>query len=363
MPRKWLAAFGASATGARLERMQRSPHYARGTFHNPVSTQSVQPSGFWSTMAMWMLGREQRVPKHPLPFLTVTRDDVLAPPASGLRARWLGHASTLLDLDGQRILIDPVWATRCSPFKHVGPKRFHPPPLPLDQLPSLDAVLISHDHYDHLDMDVVRALAPTGVRFITALGVGAHLEAWGVAGDRITELDWGESTVLGNSRLTALPARHFSGRYVDDRNATLWASWAIVGPTHRVFYSGDSGYFDGFRAIGAAYGPFDMTLIAIGAYGPTWPDIHITPEEAIAVHQDVGGRLLVPVHWGTFNLAIHSWTEPGERLLTAARQANIHLALPRPGESVDVASPPTQVWWRTVRSHHPATLTQQTTHA
>jgi len=212
----------------------------------------------------------------------------------------------------------------------------------------LDAVLISHDHYDHLDMSVVRALAPTGVRFITTLGVGAHLEAWGVSPDRITEMDWGDETTVGSVRLVALPARHFSGRSLGDRNTTQWASWALLGPMHRVYYSGDSGYYDGFRAVGEQYGPFDMTLIAIGAYGPTWPDIHITPEEAVAVHRDVRGGLLVPLHWGTFNLAIHSWTEPGERLVTAARHANVSIALPRPGEAVELRTPPTQLWWRRV---------------
>lgn len=354
MSRKWLASFGASATGPRLHRMQQSPQYAGGTFHNAVSTETVQRAGFFSTMAKWLLGREEREPKHALPYVSVTREEASQRPVSGLRARWLGHATTLLDLDGARLLIDPVWATRCSPFTHVGPKRFHPPPLPLADLPALDAVLISHDHYDHLDRSVMRALAATDVRFITTLGVGAHLEAWGIAGHRITELDWGDQTALGALQITALPARHFSGRSLRDRNETLWASWALVGPSHRVYYSGDSGYYDAFHPIGAHYGPFDLTLIAIGAYGPTWPDIHITPEEAVAVHLDVQGGLMIPVHWGTFNLAMHSWDEPGERLVAAARANNVRLALPRPGESVELDHIPTQLWWRRPASHRAA---------
>jgi L-ascorbate metabolism protein UlaG (beta-lactamase superfamily) len=258
----------------------------------------------------------------------------------------MGHASSLLEIDGHRILIDPMWSARCSPFVHIGPRRFYPPPIALADLPALDAVVLSHDHYDHLDFATVQRLAHTGVRFVTSLGVGAHLDAWGVAAERITELDWEETTEVAGLQITALPARHFSGRRFRDTNTTLWSSWSIAGRTHRVFYSGDSGYFDGFRDIGIRYGPFDLTLMAIGAYGPTWPDVHMTPEEAVHAHRDVRGHVLMPVHWGTFNLAFHGWQEPADRLLATAQGTDLVLVMPRPGERVEPTTPsPVERWW------------------
>lgn len=297
------------------------------------------------------------MPPAPLPIRPLTRADVAAPPASGLRATWLGHATALLDVDGARVLVDPVWGERASPSALVGPKRFHPPPLALADLAPLDAVVVSHDHYDHLDMAAVRALAANPAqaraRFFVPLGVGAHLERWGVAPGRVTELDWGESARVGALTLTATPARHFSGRGVGDAvgrgNPTLWASWVIAGPAHRVFFSGDTGPFDGLADVGARHGPFDLTLIKVGAYGPTWPDIHLTPEQAVAAHGLLGGRVLLPIHWGTFNLAFHAWDEPAERVLSAARTAGVTLVLPRPGQPVEPAAPPpVDAWWRAV---------------
>jgi L-ascorbate metabolism protein UlaG (beta-lactamase superfamily) len=205
-----------------------------------------------------------------------------------------------------------------------------------------------------LDRGVVRALAAdpaqAHTRFIVPLGVGAHLEKWGIDAARITELDWSESTRLGALTITATPARHFSGRGLT-RNHTLWASFSIAGPAHRVFHSGDTGPFAGFPAIGAQHGPFDLTLIKIGAYGETWPDIHLTPEQAVDAHAQLRGSTLLPIHWGTFNLAFHAWDEPAERVVAAAGAGGARLVMPRPGESIEPASaPPVQPWWRRVRA-------------
>jgi L-ascorbate metabolism protein UlaG (beta-lactamase superfamily) len=222
--------------------------------------------------------------------------------------------------------------------------------LPLAELPSLEAVILTHDHYDHLDMAVMRFLAASplhrATRFITALGVGAHLERWGVGEDRISELDWGDSVRVGTLTITATPARHFSGRTLK-RNRTLWASWVVAGPEHRVFHTGDTGYFEAVNHIGSEHGPFDVNLIKIGAYAPEWPDIHLTPEDALRLHAMLGGRLLLPIHWGTFNLAFHSWNEPPERLLAAVGAAAVRLVVPRPGERVEPIDPqPVVPWWR-----------------
>jgi L-ascorbate metabolism protein UlaG (beta-lactamase superfamily) len=267
-----------------------------------------------------------------------------------LHVTWFGHASSLVEIDGARVLIDPVWSERCSPSRLAGPHRLHRAPIELADLPSLDAVVISHDHYDHLDMATIQWLAAERTApFLVPLGVGAHLEKWGVPLDRIIELDWDEETTVGPIRFVATPAQHFSGRRIAKRNYTLWASWVIAGPTHKVFYSGDTGYFDGFARIGAEYGPFDATLVQIGAYDPSWPDIHMTPEEGVSTHLDVRGGLLIPVHWGTFVLAFHPWAEPVDRAWKESKARGVTLAVPRPGERVDVSDPPAvDGWWQTL---------------
>ena len=350
----WLDALGAAPTGERLARIQRSPNYRDGAFSNPDATRLGAPGSTRRMLRQWLGGHEQRVPPGPLPIVRLTQADFAKSPASGLRATWLGHSTVLVEIDGARILFDPVWARRASPSSLVGPKRFHDPPLALADLPPLDAILASHDHYDHLDRGVVRDLARSAAqsraRVIVPLGVGAHLERWGVSPDRITELDWAESTTVGPLKVTATPARHFSGRGFNDRNHTLWASWSVAGPSHRIFHSGDTGPFAGFADIGTAHGPFDLTLIKIGAYGDTWPDIHLTPEQAADAHAKLRGKTLLPIHWGTFNLAFHAWDEPAERVVVAATRAGATLIMPKPGESVEPTTPrPVNPWWRSVR--------------
>ena len=350
----WLDTLGAAPTGARLARIQRSPNYRDGAFRNPDATSLGLEGGTWPMLQRWIFGKEQRVPPGPVPIVRLGAAAFAMAPASGLRATWLGHSTVLVEIDGSRVLFDPVWARRASPSTLVGPRRFHEPPLSLDSLPPLDAILASHDHYDHLDRGVVRAIARSAAqaraRFIVPLGVGAHLERWGVAPGRITELDWGDSTSLGAITVTATPARHFSGRGLADRNHTLWASYALVGPAHRVFHSGDTGPFAGFADIGARHGPFDLTLIKIGAYGEGWPDIHLNPEQAVDAHGKLRGTALLPIHWGTFNLAFHAWDEPAERVVAAAG-GGTRLLMPRPGESVEPASAGAVTrWWRDVRA-------------
>jgi L-ascorbate metabolism protein UlaG (beta-lactamase superfamily) len=255
----------------------------------------------------------------------------------------------LLELDGLRVLTDPVWGDRASPASFAGPKRFAPVPVAISALPPLDAVLISHDHYDHLCIHTLRELAKLDVPFITALGVGAHLESWGVPAARITELDWWEQTVLPGGQLsfTATPAQHFSGRGMADRNRSLWASWVIRTDKHRVFFSGDTGLTQEFAEIRERQGPFDLVMLEIGAFHPSWGDIHLGPENALAAHALLGGGTLLPVHWGTFNLALHDWNEPAETLYTLAKERGVRVITPKLGAPTEPARVEAQKpWWR-----------------
>jgi L-ascorbate metabolism protein UlaG (beta-lactamase superfamily) len=339
-----------------MERIRRSPNFADGTFQNPVAARTG-PSGSTVELAKTYFQKEARALRAPvgtIPVHATTLADIAKPPASGLRLTWMGHSSVLAEIDGVRVLFDPVWGERCSPFAFVGPKRLHPVPLSLAALGPVDAVVISHDHYDHLDMPTIRALASTGTVFAVPLGVGAHLEGWGVPVSRLRELDWNESTEIAGIRFTATPARHFCGRGLRNKQHTLWASWAVAGPEHRIYHSGDTGYFPGFREIGAEHGPFDATMIQIGAYSEHWPDIHMTPAEGMRAHLDLqGGQpsgVMLPIHWGTFNLAPHPWAEPGEGTVEAAAEAGASVALPHPGEPFEPTgnAVPGSPWWRAV---------------
>ncbi|HEY2669445.1 MAG TPA: MBL fold metallo-hydrolase [Rugosimonospora sp.] len=354
------AAFGASPDEVRA-RVPDSPQLRGGTFRNREQTRTLLSDAGRSTLRELLFGGQRRKPVGAVPVVAAPGDDLGAasgavPAAGGLHITWYGHASALLEIGGRRVLLDPVWSERCSPSPMVGPRRLHPPPVPLELLPALDAILISHDHYDHLDMPTVQSLVGTqSAPFVVPLGVGAHLDRWGVPAERIIELDWdGSVEVVDGLRLTATPARHFSGRLLTKRNYTLWCSWVLTGTdpdgtTRRIFYSGDSGYFDGYPEIGASYGPFDATLIQIGAYDVRWPEIHMTPEEAVQAHLDLRGGLLVPVHWATFVLAFHAWSDPVDRLWREAKARGVSLAVPRPGERVDVDEPPAvDGWWQAI---------------
>ncbi|NHA68186.1 Zn-dependent hydrolase [Phycicoccus sp. CMS6Z-2] len=334
--------MGARPDGVRLERMRRSPQYRAGAFHNRRRSTSSVPSSQRDVLERYRASAETRKPAGPIPVVSAHRE----PATEGLHVTWFGHSSCLVEIDGARLLLDPVWSERCSPSLHVGPRRLHATPVPLDRLGRVDAVVISHDHYDHLDMATVQALADTtDAVFLVPLGVGAHLDVWGVPGRRIVECDWGESHEVAGVRVTAVESQHFSGRGLR-RDGTLWSSWVLASPAHRVFFSGDTGYFDGYAGLGAEHGPFDASLMAVGAYDPTWRDIHLDPEEAVRATAELRGGLLLPIHWCTFVLAPHPWAEPVERLLVAAATEGVQVAVPRVGDRVDVADPPgLDPWW------------------
>ncbi len=349
-----MKSFGAPAAGLRLERMRASPSWvqteAGGGFRNrsPIRPGLRVAGAKPPTLSDFLCGGEGRVPAQPLPGVD-PRSDWLKRPDSGLRATWLGHSTVLLEIDGVRVLTDPVWGERASPSRLIGPRRFQPVPVELKHLPPLDAVLISHDHYDHLCHPTIRMLARTEVPFVTSLGVGAHLEAWGVPAHRITELDWWEQHRLPGTEveITAAPSQHFSGRGLRSRNAFLWSSLAIRSPRHRVFFSGDTGLTDQYVAIRERLGPFDLVMLEVGAFHPSWGDMHLGPTHALEAWRLLGGGAFLPVHWGTFCLATHAWDEPAEVLLATAPRAGVPLLMPRLGQPVEpawgeIATP----WWR-----------------
>ncbi len=347
-----MKSLGARAAGERLERMRASPRWSGEGFRNlhPVLPGLRDPGAKMPTLAEFLCGGERRVPRAPLPS-TDPRAGWVTRPASGLRATWLGHSTVLLEIDGYRVLTDPVWGPRASPSQLIGPRRFQPVPVALRDLPPVDAIVISHDHYDHLDYPTIRALRKTSVPFVTSLGVGAHLAAWGIAPDRIVELDWWESHTLPGTGLsvTAAPSQHFSGRGLKDRNATLWSSMVIRGPRHAVFFSGDTGLTTEYEVIRARLGPFDLIMLEVGAHHPAWGDIHLGPENALKAHQLLGGGRFLPVHWGTFALAMHPWDSPAETLLRLAPAAGAQLLMPPLGHAVEPAHDhPLVPWWRAV---------------
>jgi L-ascorbate metabolism protein UlaG (beta-lactamase superfamily) len=347
--------LGRRAQGLRLERMQASPRWVGESFRNmhPVTPGLRDPTAARPTLGDFLCGGDtRRYPVGALPHVDPL-DTWQRTPGSGLRATWLGHSTVLLEIDGVRVLTDPVWGTRASPSRLAGPRRFQPVPVPLQAMPPVDLVVVSHDHYDHLDYPTVRALARTQVPFVTSLGVGAHLEAFGVAPQRITELDWWQTHALPGTGLTvtAAPSQHFSGRGLKDRNATLWSSMVLRSARHSVFFSGDTGLTSEYATIRERLGPFDLVMLEVGAFHPAWGDIHLGPAHALQAHALLGGGAFLPIHWGTFALALHDWDEPPETLLKLGLPNGVPLLMPRLGEPVEPADQrPPVPWWREVET-------------
>jgi L-ascorbate metabolism protein UlaG (beta-lactamase superfamily) len=343
----------ARSAGIRSERTQASPQFHGGLFRNPRHTVlGPRPGTRLEVAREFLFGGQARRPPRPLPT-TNPLPGWARRVETGLRATWLGHSTVLLELDGHRVLTDPVWSERISPFPLAAPRRFQPVPVGAAALPPLDAIVISHDHFDHLDEPTIRMLAPLGVPFVVPLGVGMYLEGWGVPAAQIVELDWWEATHVRGLRLTATPAQHFSGR-VGKRNHTLWASFVIEGERHRVFFSGDTALTPEFVTVRERLGPFDLVMLEIGGFDPKWDHIHLGPANALEALRLLGGGRFLPVHWGTFNLALHAWDFPPETLIElgaspAEPTRGVELLLPRIGAAIEPSRGLTvEPWWRSV---------------
>lgn len=338
-----LAVFGKHPNKDRLQKIKNLPNYQDGEIKN----QSLTPTkpddvSYWQMIRKMVEGNENGSPKQSLPHVKPDFNR-----SEKLKITWFGHSSYLLQVDGKNILVDPVFSERVSPFQFMGTKRFAGTDFvqPAD-FPKLDIILITHDHYDHLDYASILALKDQTTHFITSLGVGAHLEYWGVKPSQITELAWGEETSpFPNTSFTATPARHFSGRLFK-RNQTLWSSFVLKTKNNNIYIGGDSGYDHHFKTIGATYGPFDLAILECGQYNKMWPWIHMFPEQVAQACIDLNAKVLMPVHWGKYKLALHDWDEPIKRVVKKAEELKLPITTPKLGESFTLgANSPSDKWW------------------
>jgi len=340
----------------REARIQSSPQFQNGRFVNPNRVfAKLFSKETWLVMKDYIFTK--RIDPKPLVDFPIHRlhpEQWKNQQTGQFSFSWLGHSSLLILMENQRILVDPVLEKRASPLSWIGPKRFHPSPVTAEELPEIEVVLITHDHYDHLEKSTLVTIDEKVKRFIVPLGIGALLEDWGINPSKIKELDWWETCSSGSLKFYATPAVHYANRGLFDANQRLWCSWSIIGDEKRAFISGDSGYFDGFKKIGERLGPFDVTFLKIGAYSDkgTWRALHMTPEEAGQQHLDLNGQLLVPLHWATFDMALHPWYEPIERLVAFSEKKPIALITPEVGEKIDIQNKPeTGPWWQKYKTN------------
>lgn len=341
---------GSDPTGARLERITASPNYRDGKFQNVVATNMDMPLGTMvGVMCDFIKGGDGREPKDTIPTMDLDLAAWKAVPDTSFAVVWFGHSSLLIKLDGITFLVDPVFGERASTFSFAGPKRFnYHQHMRVDLLPPVDVVLLSHDHYDHLDHETILQLKDK--RFIAPLGVGAHLESWGIPADAITERDWWDSVELGKVKLTLAPVRHFSGRGMTNRFSTLWGSWVMESGNKRVYFGADSGHSPTFKELGERFGPFDLALLECGAYDERWANIHMMPEETAQAAVELKAKMLMPIHWAKFSLGMHPWKEPIERLTMKAGELGLPLLTPRVGAIVvDADTSRSETWWKGLR--------------
>lgn len=341
----WSPQVGAPAKGQRLERIKKSPNFNGKVFSNPVPTVMERPP--FSVLMEMMKGNKNRTPDQALPTLPIDKAAYAANSPQNLLVTWLGHSSVLLQTDGINMLIDPVFSRRASLVSFAGPQMFdYEVEHQVSDLPNIELVLLTHDHYDHLDKQTIEALRPLGCTFVTPLGVGAHLERWGVAPEQIIELDLWEEFRYKTATITATPSRHFTGRGLTNRFKTLWCGFAIATPQHKVFHSGDSGYFNGFKQIGEKLGPFDLAFLECGQYNEAWHNIHMMPEESAQAAVDVNARIAIPIHWGKFPLSLHNWNEPPTRFEHKAQELGVNYLTPQIGEAFNPEKAQPNTWWK-----------------
>ena len=342
--------FGGLASKQQQELFSKSKHYKDGKFLNNGGVK-IEMSLKDSFKAMWILFKSNSK-AEPNKNIAVQKVDSISIANYNSKTRfiWFGHSTFLLQTKGKNLLIDPMFGDVPAPNPLLGNKRFsNELPIEIEKLPSIDAVLITHDHYDHLDYESIQKLKDKVKLFFTPLGIGIHLLKWGVEKERIIELDWWEEIKFDDLTIRCTPAQHFSGRGISDREKTLWCSWIIQSDDENLFFSGDSGYASHFKEIGEQYGPFDFAFMECGQYNNLWPLVHMLPEETAQAGLDIKAKKMMPIHWGAFKLASHSWTEPVERISKKAKELNVDLVIPKIGEIIEIGlndSEEIYPWWR-----------------
>lgn len=336
--------LGKKATGNRLERMENSPNFKNHQFQNPVKTVMKRPPK--EAIKEMMGSGIERVPVNPIKTCMFNNDLYKSASDSEIVITWLGHSTALLKINGIVVLTDPVFSKRASLLSFIGPKKFcYSNEYTIENLPPVDIVIISHDHYDHLDYKAIMKLKNKVKMFYMPMGVGAHFERWGVNPEKVVELDWWDKAEFNGISLIATPSRHFTGRRLSDRFQTLWCGWAVKSPTGSIFFSGDSGYFDGFKEIGKKLGPFDLSLIECGQYNKYWPNIHMMPEESVQAAIDCQSNIAIPIHWGKYSLSTHAWYDPPARFMKKAEEKKLKIALPPIGQTFRLTNLPKNIWW------------------
>ncbi|NJB72671.1 L-ascorbate metabolism protein UlaG (beta-lactamase superfamily) [Saonia flava] len=340
--------FGGESKGEILEKMKETPNYSNGKFTNLYPTKNdFSWDDYKKIFGKMFKGNPNKKPSKSLPVIKWDKSQLDELRDSETSLVWYGHSAFYLKMNGKNILIDPMFGDYPSPVPYIMPKRFNDTlPIAIEDLPEIDIIIFSHDHYDHLDYGSIKRLKGKTKKFIVPLGLGAHLKKWGVEESKISELYWEDSITVADITFTCTPAQHFSGRGLLDKMSTLWCSWVIDGK-HKLFFSGDSGYFEGFKKIGKEHGPFDVCMMECGQYDELWKDIHMMPEETAQAHLDLKGNMLIPIHWGGFTLSNHDWDDPVQRLYKASMEKNINLSTPIIGEKIIVGKEQQfSDWWK-----------------
>lgn len=348
---KFSPEFGGSHSAEDKIRYTASGHYEKEQFQNQIETSMSMEAGTMAkTLWEFLSGGEGRTPSEPFPMVNQDARQISAYTGPA-RLMWYGHSAFLLQMDGKNILLDPMFGQVAAPHPWMGANRFNSQlPLSIEELPQIDAIVISHDHYDHLDYGSIKNLISKTAHFYLPLGVGAHFREWGVADEKITEFSWWDEGAIGGIEIAFTPSRHFSGRGVTDRNATLWGSWVIKGSETRLFFSGDTGYGPHFEQIGEKFGPFDFALMECGQYNERWEAIHMMPEQTVQATLELGAKAMMPIHWGAFTLALHRWDDPIKSVVPAAAALNLPMVIPQIGEFVSIKKPSTKYkgWWQEI---------------
>jgi len=347
--------FGQTPKGEHLAKIKLSENYKDDGFVNLTKTSMEMSFGNTMTTLKEFVTAKNTKPEKLLP-VKFEKQSTEPVNDSAAFVTWFGHSAILLEIEGKRIMIDPMFGPYASPVSFFSKRFAYEEPIDISSFTNIDAVIISHDHYDHLDHSSILQLKKNVKHFFVPLGVGSHLQFWGVDKAKITELDWWQTATLDNLRLTAAPARHFSGRGVRDRDKTLWASWVVKGKYNNIYFSGDSGYGPHFKKIGEKYGPFDFTMIECGQYNEKWAQIHMMPEESYRANIDLRGKTMMPIHWGAFPLAVHTWRDPVERLLKAATDSSV-VAHPYIGKRFEIHHQQNAIrWWEETVEYTTLTL-------